>query len=104
MRHRSLVTATLATALLAIPAIPVFADSMGGWMDMSGQMDLESGPTCTVSFKPVSATEVESCYEGNINGKPGKNCARISSAVNVEAVAFALQDGRDCARVIIRHS
>lgn len=98
MKHRSLTIATLAIALLAIPAIPVFADMNGGWMDES---DAASGPACTVAFKPVSATEVESCYDGLIAGKPGRNCVKLSSSLNLRAVADALQDGRDCARMTV---
>ncbi len=97
MKHRQLTIATLAVALLAVPAIPVFADSIG-WMDTS---DAADGPACTVAFKPVSATEVESCYDGLIAGKPGKNCVKLSNTLNLRAVAEALQDGRDCARLTV---
>lgn len=97
MKHRPLAIATLAVALLAVPAIPVFADSMGGWMDMSGQANTR---TCEVRFMNVPEG-MQAQYIGLRNGVPVETKTLLPKAVNMAAIAAALGNTPDCGRATV---
>lgn len=91
MKNRLLATATLA-AVLTAPAVPAFADSMGGWMG--------SAPSCVIRF--ISRPDgIEARYTGLRNGVEVDTKAMLPKDADLEAVAAVLGNTPDCSQAAV---
>ncbi len=98
MKHHTVKTTTVAS-LLVLSFLASPTPSLGE-IPQANMAAGSNAPACKVSFTPVAETnDVVACYDGKAGNKQVHNCTTISKSANLQGIALALQDGRDCSRV-----